>query len=319
VATAAGPRRIPSFFLYGEAPRADDEPVLHVETIEVRSGPRHWKISPHVHRRLHQLILALGGRGVSLMESAAIEYVSPALVVVPAGAVHGFDFEPGTEGFVVSMTDDLPREIGRRDARIAGLFESPMTLELRSEAAAVGDLRRCFEMLLAEFERARAGRALALEGLLKTILALVLRVADVCGQSVEEGAGTHRRLVSRFRELVERDFAENRSLSDYASALNVSQSRLRNACLNVTDQSPMQIVHARILLEAKRELLYTSKSVSEIAYAIGFEDPAYFTRFFSQRTGSSPSRFRSGGVPGEAARSLAPVGAQHGSHTRGEP
>jgi AraC family transcriptional activator of pobA len=55
----------------------------------------------------------------------------------------------------------------------------------------------------------------------------------------------------------------------------------------------MQIVHARLLLEAKRQLLYTSEPVSEIAYALGFDDPAYFTRFFSQRTGVSPRVFRS--------------------------
>jgi AraC family transcriptional activator of pobA len=54
----------------------------------------------------------------------------------------------------------------------------------------------------------------------------------------------------------------------------------------------MQLVHARILLEAKRQLRYTDVSVSEIGYALGFDDPAYFTRFFSQRTGTSPRAFR---------------------------
>jgi AraC family transcriptional activator of pobA len=77
--------------------------------------------------------------------------------------------------------------------------------------------------------------------------------------------------------------------------LNVSQSRLRNACLNSTEQSPMQVVHARILLEAKRLLRYTSMGVSEIAYELGFDDPAYFTRFFSQRTSIAPRAFRARG------------------------
>ena len=54
----------------------------------------------------------------------------------------------------------------------------------------------------------------------------------------------------------------------------------------------MQLVHARIVLEAKRQLRYTSVAVSEIAYALGFDDPAYFTRFFSRRTGLSPRAFR---------------------------
>jgi len=106
-------------------------------------------------------------------------------------------------------------------------------------------------------------------------------------------AGRHRWLVTRFRELIETAFREGKSLADYASALNVSQSRLRSACLSVTEQSPMQLVHARILLEAKRQLLYTSISVSEIAYGLGFDDQAYFTRVFSQRTGMSPRAFRS--------------------------
>jgi AraC family transcriptional activator of pobA len=99
-------------------------------------------------------------------------------------------------------------------------------------------------------------------------------------------------LVGRFRELVENAFCESWSLPNYASALNVSESRLRHACLLVAEQTPMQIVHARILLEAKRQLLYTSMSISEVAYALGFDDPAYFTRFFSRRTGMSPRTFQ---------------------------
>lgn len=51
----------------------------------------------------------------------------------------------------------------------------------------------------------------------------------------------------------------------------------------------------RVLFEAKRQLRYTSKAVSEIAYALGFDDPAYFTRFFSRRAGMSPRAYRARG------------------------
>jgi AraC family transcriptional activator of pobA len=299
VATAATLRRIPSFFLYGEAPRDDDEPTLHVEPIEFRSAPHHWKISPHVHRTLHQLIFVLRGHGVSLAEGTMVEYRSPALVVVPAGTVHGFDFEPGTEGFVMSMTDDLLRDMARRDAGIASLFEESATLELSGVALRATDLVTGFRMLTREFARTQPGRALALEGWLKVILANVRRLsrpAAEAAEAAEAAAGRHRRLVMRFRELIERAYREGWSLADYASELKVSQSRLRSACLSTTEQSPMQCVHTRILLEAKRQLLYTSASVSEIAYELGFEDPAYFTRFFSQRTGRSPRAFRASSV-----------------------
>ena len=295
VATIATAQRIPTFFLYGEAPREYDERTLHVETIECRSVRHHWKIDPHVHRTLHQLIFVVRGRGIALAESDVAEYEPPALVVVPAGTVHGFVFEPRTQGFVVSVTDDLPREIARREPGIGALFENPATLEFQGESLRATDLKQSFVLFAREFARSAPGHVLALEGLLEVILANVLRLSQTSASSVSGAAGRHRELVAHFRELIERDFRKNRSVADYASALNVSESRLRNACLGVTEQSPMQMVHTRILLEAKRELVYTSTSISEIAYALGFDDPAYFTRFFSQRTGVAPRVFRARG------------------------
>jgi AraC family transcriptional activator of pobA len=239
---------------------------------------------------------------VALAEAALIEYAPPALVIVPAGTVHGFDFEPGTEGFVMSMGDDLFREVSSRDAGIAALFDKSATLELPGEALRATDLTPGFKMLVREFTRASPGRAVALEGLLKVILANALRLSRPSVGFADAATGRYRRIVMQFRELIESAFREGWSLADYASALNVSQSRLRHACLSVTEQSPMQIVHARILLEAKRQLRYTSASVSEIAYALGFGDPAYFTRFFSQRTGRAPRAFRSAARPGSSDR-----------------
>jgi AraC family transcriptional regulator, transcriptional activator of pobA len=293
VSTAVALGRIPSFFLYGEAPRADDEVTLHVEPIEFRSAPHHWKISPHLHRTLHQLIFVSRGRGVSLAEGATTEYSPPALIIVPAGTVHGFTFEPGTEGFVMSMTDDLLRETSRRDADIGALFERSATLQLAGEALRRTDLTQGFRMLIRELTRALPGHSLALEGLLKMILANVLRLSTPAVESRDAASGRYRHIVMSFRRVIETAFRDGWSLADYAAALKVSQSRLRNACLSVTEQSPLQLVHARILLEAKRQLRYTSTSVSEVAYALGFDDPAYFTRFFSQRTGLAPRAFRS--------------------------
>jgi AraC family transcriptional activator of pobA len=305
VATAAALERIPSFVLYGEAPRDHDAgPALHVEPIEVRSAQHHWKIRPHLHRALHQLIFVLRGRGVALAEGALSPYASPALVVVPAGTVHGFEFKPGTEGFVLSLAEDLFREIADRDASVAALFDKSATLELRAEALRGTHLTPAFKMLLREFSHAAQGRSLALDGLLEVVLANVLRLSQPPAGPARAATRGQRRIVVRFRELIEAAYREGWSLADYASALKVSESRLRVACLGVAEQSPMQLVHARILLEAKRQLRYTSASVSEIGYALGFQDPAYFTRFFSQRTGLAPRAFRaaarSGGVAGTA-------------------
>jgi AraC family transcriptional activator of pobA len=294
VTTRATYAQIPSYFLYGEPPHKYDDRTLHVETIEFRCAQHHWKINPHVHRTLHQLIFVLRGRGVGIIESDIAQYRPPALGVMPAGTVHGFEFEPGTQGFVTSMSDDLPREIARWEPGISTLFERPAMLEFRGDELRATDLTQSFRMLAREFARSAPGHGLALEGLLAVILANVLRLSRTFAETADAAVGRQRLLVGRFRELIESEFRKNAPVADYAAALNVSESRLRNACLSVAGQSPLQMVHTRILLEAKRQLFYTSKSVSEVAYALGFDDPAYFTRFFSQRTGMSPRKYRVG-------------------------
>jgi len=293
--TSTALRRIPTFLLYGEPPHDDEERLLHVETIEFRSARHHWKIRPHVHRTLHQLIFVLHGQGVSHAEGTRVTFRPPAMIRVPAGTVHGFDFEPGTYGFVMSMTDDFTREVSLREPGINVLFKDPATVEFKGEVLRRSGLPQTFDLLTREFESSMPGHALALEGLLKVILADALRLSHTSTELTEGAASRRRMLVTRFRELVEGAFRDGRSLADYADMLKVSPSRLRKACLGVTEQSPMQIVHARVLLEAKRQLVYTSMSVREIAYALGFDDPAYFTRFFSQRTGMSPRTFRDRG------------------------
>ncbi len=78
----------------------------------------------------------------------------------------------------------------------------------------------------------------------------------------------------------------------YARALGVSLDQLNRGCRAATGRTPLQIVHDRLLAEAKRSLIYTSMSVQEVGFSLGFADPAYFTRFFAQREKCSPSQFR---------------------------
>lgn len=289
-------RRIANYFLYGEAPRSDDGRILHIETIEARSLRHHWKIEPHRHSSLHQVILVLRGRGVVQAEGLVAHFTPPAVVRMPAGAVHGFEFEPGTQGFVLTLADELLQDVGRREAGLLTLFAEPGTMELPSRDIEAAQLVRMARQMAREHRNRAPGRALLLEGCAAVLLGSLLRLWQRIEHPADSPLGKHRELVSRFRGLIETHFRRNLSIPEYARALKVPGSRLRNACLSVTGQPPIHMVHARLLLEAKRQLFYTGDPVSEIAYALGFDDPAYFTRFFTRRTGQSPRAFRSHGA-----------------------
>jgi AraC family transcriptional activator of pobA len=291
-AVARQSSRIPVYFLYGEAPRPITGQVLHIETIEARSARHQWKIEPHLHQSLHQLMLVLDGRGVVLAEGARSQYRPPALLLMPAGSVHGFEFEPGTTGHVVSLSVELVRELGNRDARIGTLFARPTTVGLDQKALRATDLARSVRLLEREFARTGTGHQLSLYGWVEVLLGNALRLTGGLADPAAPAVGGRRLLITRFNALVERRFRDDQGVAEYARALHVSESRLRNATLAVTGQTPLQLIHARILLEAKRQLHYTDSPIGEIAWTLGFEDPAYFTRFFARRTGMSPRAFR---------------------------
>lgn len=307
MARSSAGRRIPAYFLYGEAHRPVAGPLLHIETIEARSARHHWKIDPHLHQALYQMIFVLSGRGVALTEGVRAQYRPPALVLMPAGAVHGFEFEPGTRGYVISISDETRRELARHEPGIAALFAHPLTLEFPRQALRATDLARGARMLAREHARSDSGHRLALHGWLQVFLGNALRLAQDLPNPADPTVGQRRTLVARFSEMIERRFRNSQAVSGYASALHVSESRLRSACLAITGQSPVQLIHERLLLEAKRQLHYTDGPISEIAYALGFDDPAYFTRFFSRRTGLSPRAFRQRGpeltAPGQSDES----------------
>ncbi len=288
--------RIPDYFLYGEAPHEYPERLLHVETIEARSARYHWKIDPHLHRSLHQIVLVLRGCGIATADSAVAHFDSPALTFVPAGTVHGFKFEPGALGFVVSFSEEALADAVRRESAAARLFTAPVTLELPQDAPSSVALMHAAHSLAREHAEAVPGRALALEGWLSVLLANILRVPHWQSQSNDALLSGNRDLVARFQALIEAGFRSNRSMPDYARALHVSETRLRSACLAATGRPPIQLLHARVLLEAKRQLIYTAVPIAEIGYGLRFDDPAYFTRFFSRRVGVSPRTYRAQGL-----------------------
>lgn len=286
---------IPTYLLYGEAPGAITGSMLHEESIEARSARHHWKIDPHRHTVLHQMILVLRGQGVVLADGARAQYRPPALILVPAGSVHGFEFEPGTDGHILSVSDSLLRDIARNEPGVDSLFAQPLTMEFQRGQLRATGLQQAFRRLARELSRRDPGRMLALQGWLQVLLANALRLAQQGRKAMDTLDSQRRLLMIRFGELLESRFRRAPTVPECASALGVSESRLRTTCLAQTGQSPIQLIHARVLLEAKRQLLYTEHAVSEIGYGLGFEDPAYFTRFFSRGAGVSPRAFRSRG------------------------
>jgi AraC family transcriptional activator of pobA len=290
--TSADRGDVPAFFLYGEPLRAPDARTVHVETIAARSSLYDWKIRAHRHRDLHQVLIVWRGPIEAQLDGATRILRGPALVIVPPLTVHSFQFGKQTDGLVVTFAAGLAREIFRDTTSLGEILDRPAAAGFRRSQLTATDLQQLATMLLRESSRAATGRDSALHGLLTTLLTNVVRISEGTAAPAPSAANREREMVASFREAVERRYRGHLGVGAYAREIGTSEAALRKACVRVAGQSPTQLIHARILIEAERQLRYTGMSITQIAYYLGFEDPAYFSRFFSKGMGASPRSFR---------------------------
>ena len=103
-------------------------------------------------------------------------------------------------------------------------------------------------------------------------------------------------LVRTFSALVEKHFRTLHKVSDYANLMNKSPKTLSNVFSALNDKTPLQLIHERIILEAKKMLLYTDKSSKEISFELNFSDPVQFSRLFKNVSGITPVEFKKAGL-----------------------
>ncbi|MDR7128124.1 AraC-like DNA-binding protein [Algoriphagus sp. 4150] len=95
-----------------------------------------------------------------------------------------------------------------------------------------------------------------------------------------------------FTLLVDVHFRKKHSVADYADLLSIAPKTITHKFKRLNLPQPNDVIKNRVILEAKRLLVHTGKTAKEIAYELGYDDPAYFSRLFQLKTGESPSGFR---------------------------
>jgi AraC family transcriptional regulator, transcriptional activator of pobA len=125
---------------------------------------------------------------------------------------------------------------------------------------------------------------------LKVMILLYRRDSFRMGGIFESSQKKH--LLNEFRKLVNNRFHALRTTKDYACELNITPNYLNALCQEYFSKTVSEIIQERVILEAKRMLMHTSLSISEIAYKLGFNDNSYFGRYFKKVVGMTPESFR---------------------------
>lgn len=260
---AMNSKQIPTWQLYDEVNAFPD--ILHLEQVVGRAAGLDWTIGPHRHLHLHQLFLLTSGDIRLTLNHVPQTVIPPVVINIPRGTVHSFSFSAGTEGYVVTLPADDFRE----------LFTAPA-------------LSHRFEALAA----AHAGNVAFRRTLLRAEAAAL--VAQVIEKDVEIYAGQTLMdpRIQRFAAMVRDQMTRRFSLNALAEAFALSPRHLSRLCKAETGMTAQSYFETQKMREACRLLVYTRMSVQQIAFHLGFDDPAYFSRAVQRNLHLSPSAYR---------------------------
>jgi AraC family transcriptional activator of pobA len=288
------PTTVPQFLLYGERPEKQEEWFVNIEHIADRCRNMGWQIQPHAHPDSGQVMFVRSGRGVINLEDREVSFDSPVALLLPPRCVHGFRYEVDSDGLTLTIEGTYLAQVNSRLPEFSQLWALPRIIPLDRDSDETTEFYATLRRLEREVESKAVGHVVAAESLLTSLCLMLVRCSRL--DASREAGATHNetRLADRFRELIERHYRQGWHVQDYASAMGSSLSQLRAACVAAAGHHPIKMIHARVVTEAKRNLIFGNMTIEQIAYWLGYSDPAYFTRFFRKEVGKSPSQFRLG-------------------------
>jgi len=290
--------KIPNYALYGETAQPVWHESLHVEQISQRSGAHNWEIAAHRHDGLLQLLYLQSGSGEVLFDSERVQVCAPSVVYVPAQVVHGFHWAGQVEGQVITAAQPPLESIAQVLApNLLAAVRKPQVIALPRWPTEDDPLLPLCLALREEYHNRAREHVASSMALLLALLIQALRHGQEAPDPAHRPASRRSQQLTGFRELVDRHYREHRPLGFYAGELGMTLATLGRLCQEHLGMTPMNVINARLVLEAKRVLGHSDASVKQIAHELGFADVGYFSRFFRKQCGVSPSAFR-GEKPG---------------------
>lgn len=233
-----------------------------------------------------------GNQKVSVDE---IEYDFPENSILPLMVNQSFRFENPAEIVAWQFNRNFYCIVDHdKEVSCVGFifYGSSNTMFLQLGENEIRKISLLFEVFKDEFESADDIQGEMLRMLLVRLIIIITRLAKsqyLNPQNLEENKFN---LVRQFNLMVENHYRTEHEVQFYAAKLNKSPKTISNFFALYGHKTPLQIIQERVTLEAKRLFYYTDKTSKEIAYDLGFDDAAHFSRFFKNQTKQSPTEFK---------------------------
>ena len=236
----------------------------------------------HLHG-FYEIIWFQKGSGTHYVDFNQYPIAPGSIFFISPGQIHSFDRRHDQEGYVLKICAEL----------FDDFVNMPCVTVQENDSAAL-------EMLVGAMEEELRkedclGHKEALHSLVRLFIIMVRRShAGLVPTALNQHKASYKAFLT-FRRLIEENYCSLHTVKDYAALLNVSTKTLTLYVNECSNNSPLELINNRIVLEAKRLLRYSILSVKEIAFRLGFEDPSYFGKFFKRLVRQSPADYRESG------------------------
>ncbi len=247
---------------------------------------------PHRHD-FYVTVIFTAGNGIHEIDFQKYEVSAGSIFFLSPGQVHSWELSADTDGYIFFFSQPY-YEMHYVSQKLKGFpfFNAPgfsRKLQLQSEGLLT--VIPLFKAIEHECEAHYIQKQNFILSLITQIYIHAVREFSKDDQLTPAANGSYFKHYQDFENLLEVFFVSEKSISYYASMMDISPKHLNRITQTIVQKTASQIITERVMLEAKRMLIYLDEDLVEIAFRLGYEEYSYFARVFRKNTGITPSQF----------------------------
>jgi len=242
---------------------------------------------PHRHD-FYIIVYFSSGTGIHTIDFMKYIVSPGSIFFLFPGQVHNWSLSPETEGRILFFKKEFIEDYFNKKITSFPLFHAKYQLHQIDNKK----IKEQLSGLLEDVEREYQNESVSLEVIRDYLDILIIKLGFLflSSENISSSPGIWH--IQKLDELIDESYMEHRPPAFYAKELNFSVKYLNDLCKKYLNKTTSQLIHDRIILEAKRLLTHDDLSIKEIADRLNFEDHAYFTRLFKKIVGTTPGAFR---------------------------
>lgn len=267
--------------------------AFYANTLKRHIAGTHLHIEkPHKHD-FYACMLFTQGNGTHEIDFKQYPVKPGSLFLMEPGQTHVWELSPEADGLVFFHSREFFPTEHARFLTESGLYHSVSSKNFFDLSQGQdSEIRPLFEKILSEYRERKPGAALSLLSFSSLIYLFLMRTTNSeNGDFTNHGPGSYLKLFREFNKWLEDYFRTEKSVQFYADGLHITPKHLNRVNQEMVGKTTSEIIRERVMLEARRMMVYAQGDLKQISYDLGFEDYAHFSKLFKTSSGLSPRDF----------------------------